>query len=448
MQAMLENPPADTRCIFKNIQGIKSEAEYYQRFYELLVQCLNRFGKSKTWLNEMLKGIKIDEITLEGVKFGERKDINFAEEIQSLLSEISKNKIRVVLLLDELPEVLDFLHKQNRNAEASHILNHLRELRQNPNIRGHLSLVLAGSVGIQHVVKAIEGRIADLNDFNAVPFEPLSTEEAQNYLVWATQGATVQYDAVLTDRLLNHVRHFIPYFINLMLDEINKSARKANNPVVTIVQIDAAFTVIVKNSDHFKEWKNRLNDYFSPEQAAEQNSIYRLSDLWFEVLEELGIRFKKSLNLRAFDSFEDNQAYTRCLYAEIHRLLQEAEKRAVLLLDNLDRILENFDDDANMFRETLLNYPDIQIIGGSTRMNEHFWRYDQPFYDFFRHHRLEGLSFEEIHRLLNHWAAEMELPVLHDYALRHRGRVEAIRILTDGLPRALQYFIQVPLHDS
>lgn len=273
MQAMVDHPLEDTRCIFKNIQGIKSEAEYYQRFYELLVQCLSRFGKSKTWLGGMLKGIKIDEITLEGVKFGDKKDINFAEEIKNLLTEISKNKIRVVLLLDELPEVLNFLHKQNRDTEASHILNHLRELRQNPNIRGHLSLVLAGSVGIQHVVKAIEGRIADLNDFNSVPFDPLSQGEAKAYLAWATQEATVQYDAALMDHLLNHVRHFIPYFLNLMLDEINKSARKANNPAVTTAQIDAAFATIVRNSDHFKEWKNRLSDYFSPEQAAFLNKV-------------------------------------------------------------------------------------------------------------------------------------------------------------------------------
>ena len=182
--------------------------------------------------------------------------------------------------------------------------------------------------------------------------------------------------------------------------------------------------------------------------AEEQNAIYRLSDLWFEVLEELTIRFKANLDLATFDTFEDNQAYTRYLYAEIHRLLQTHKKRVVLLLDNLDRILENFDDDAHLLRETLLNYQDIQLIGGSTRMSEHYWQYDKPFYDFFRRHRLPGLTFEEIHHLLNNWAHEMELPELHDYALRHRGRIEALRILTDGLPRALQYFIQVLLHDS
>ena len=188
--------------------------------------------------------------------------------------------------------------------------------------------------------------------------------------------------------------------------------------------------------------------YIAINLAEEQASIYRLSDLWFEVLQELMIRLNSSLKLRDFDDFEDNQAYARYLYAEIHQLLELSGKRAVLLLDNLDRILQNFDDDGHLLRETLLNYNDLQIIGGSTRMDEHFWQYDKPFYEFFRRHRLEGLHFEEIHQLLNHWSAEMNLPQLHHYALRYRGRIEAIRILTDGLPRALQFFIQVLLHDS
>lgn len=268
MQAMLGRQLEDTRCIFQNIQGIKSEEEYYQRFYELLVQCLDRFDRGKTWLSKFVKGITVEEITVNGVKFGEKKGFNFEEGITGLLTEISKNKIRVVLLLDELPEVLNHMHKQNRNEEASNILNHLRELRQNPDICGHLSLVLAGSVGIQHVVKSIEGRISDLNDFNSVPFEPLSREEAQEYILWATQGTTVQYNPAMVEYLLDHIQHFIPYFINLMLDEINLSARKNGNSVVSSAEIDNALNAIVKNSDHFSEWKNRLSTYFTTKENA------------------------------------------------------------------------------------------------------------------------------------------------------------------------------------
>jgi Tfp pilus assembly protein PilF len=196
------------------------------------------------------------------------------------------------------------------------------------------------------------------------------------------------------------------------------------------------------------EDKDLSKKYIAINLAEEQAGIYRLSDLWFEVLQELMIRFNAPKKLDDFSSFKDNQAYTRYLYAEIHQLLKINKKKVVLLLDNIDRILENFDDDAHLMREMLLNHNDLQIVGGSTRMDEHFWQYDKPFYEFFRRHRLEGLSFNEIHLLLNHWSDAMKLPLLKDYALQNRGKIEAIRIFTDGLPRALQYFIQILLHDS
>lgn len=268
MLALVENCPEHTRCLFQNIQGIKSEAEYYRRFYEMLLQCLNRFNKGLNWVGQFVKGLKIEEITLDGVKFGDKKDINFEQELKSLLTKIAESELRVVLLLDELPEVLNSLHKQKRGHEAGNILNHLRELRQNPKLRDHLNLVLAGSVGIQYVVKAIEGRIADINDFNPVAFDPLTRPEALDYIAWATKSATVQYEPALAEHFLDQVRHYIPYFLNLMLDEVNKAARRANDPGIDKSHIDAAFQTIVRNSDHFKEWKNRLNDYFEPVEKA------------------------------------------------------------------------------------------------------------------------------------------------------------------------------------
>lgn len=268
MVAVTEKCPDNTRCLYQNIQGIKSEAEYYRRFYEMLLQCLNRFGKGMTWINQFVKGINIEEITLDGVRFGEKRELDFEQELKSLLTQIVKNRVRVVLLVDELPEVLNNLHKQKRDVEAGNILNHLRELRQNPELKGHLNLVLAGSVGIQHVVKAIEGRIADINDFNLVPFEPLSHSEAQDYIAWATKDATIQYEPVLIEHLLKQVQYYIPYFLNLMLDEINKAARRVNDHNIDQSHLEAAFQTIVKNSDHFKDWKNRLNEYFEPAEKA------------------------------------------------------------------------------------------------------------------------------------------------------------------------------------
>jgi TPR repeat protein/energy-coupling factor transporter ATP-binding protein EcfA2 len=223
---------------------------------------------------------------------------------------------------------------------------------------------------------------------------------------------------------------------NIIIDDLRQ--KKGKDPLqheLVLGRRGSGKSTLLKRLQIAIEEDPKLSErYVAVNLAEEQASIYRLSDLWFEVLQELSIKTQNTLHLRAFSSFTNNQDYTRYLYAQIHELLQKNAKKAVLLLDNFDRILENLDDDAHLLREILQNHNDLQIVGGSTRLDEHFWRYDQPFYEFFRRHRLEALTFDEI-------------PQLKEYALQNRGKIEALRILTDGLPRTLQFFIQILLQD-
>lgn len=273
MEYMVNNCPEDTKCFFKNIQGIKTEEEFYKQIYELIILCLNKLEKSKNLLADFLGGISIEEITLEGVKFGDRKSLNYLEEINKVLPKLQSKKVKIILFIDELPEVLNNLHKAKKTTEASNIIDNLRQWRQMPVLKGHFSMVLAGSVGIHHVVKTIDGRVSDLNDLHQVDFEPLTPFEAQKYVQWATDGATVQYKDELLKYLLTKIAYPIPYFINLMLDEINKQAYKTGTSEITPAEIDSAFERVVKHSNHFTEWKNRLVQYFPTTESDFMNKV-------------------------------------------------------------------------------------------------------------------------------------------------------------------------------
>jgi uncharacterized protein len=270
---MAANCPDGYKCIFKNVQGIKAEEAFYKLLYELIVSCLTSFQKTKVWFRELWQEHKIDEISVEGqVKF---KDgfIDYLHEIDRLIPRLNKKEIKIVLFIDELPEVLHNLHKAGKTQEAASILENMRRWRQEDEFK-NLRFVLAGSIGIHYVVKTIEGRTTDLNDFNPVKFEVLSADEAGHYILWATSNnASIQYDENCSNHLLSKIQYYVPYFINLMLDEINKTARKNNNPNITIADIDKAFDTVVKNSDHFKDWKNRLFDYMPKEDANFLNDI-------------------------------------------------------------------------------------------------------------------------------------------------------------------------------
>jgi hypothetical protein len=261
MQYMQEHPIKNYKLIFQDIESIKSADDFFERIYALLLNCLNRMQKVKIWFENFKNSTKIKKIGKDGVEF-ENKPTDFLKATNSLLIEI--NEIQevenIVLLLDELPQVLFKINKTN-NEDAISILKYLRYWRQQPEINKKVKFVLAGSVGIHYVVDKIEKRNSDLNDLRNVKFSPLSDDEAHKYIDWAMQGATITYTVELKQYLLDKIHYFVPYFINLLLDEINKQAKKADNSKITTQKIDTAFDTVVKHSDYFKDWKKRLQDY-------------------------------------------------------------------------------------------------------------------------------------------------------------------------------------------
>ncbi len=182
--------------------------------------------------------------------------------------------------------------------------------------------------------------------------------------------------------------------------------------------------------------------------AGEQAGVYRLSDLWYETLKEINLKESYPTTLKSFSNFKQESEYSSYLYHELQITLRKSCKQAILLLDNFDRILENLGGNANLFYEIVKNNDDIQIIGCSTRVDEHFWRKDKSLYEFFRRHTLEKLSLDEINDLFNQWCASMNAPQLNDYAIKNRGKIEALLIITDGLPRTLKFYIQFLVVDS
>ena len=182
--------------------------------------------------------------------------------------------------------------------------------------------------------------------------------------------------------------------------------------------------------------------YIAINLAEEQANIYRLFDLLEEIIRELECR---EIAVEWPEPNDDLHVYSRELFGAIHQAIEKSGRQLVLLLDNVERIFENLQDETALLREYLQNYTDIKIIGGSTRMTEHFWKYNQPFYEFFRVLELKPLSSKDVRKLLLSWSEKLQAPALKDFVENRPGQLETIRILTDGLPRTLQFFVNILL---
>jgi len=272
MRHMTEAPKKGYKLIFENIQGLKSESDFYKVLYKLILSCLTKNKQVKNWFDTYLKTRSITEIDINGSFKISHLQLDYLDEINNIIPKIEESCDTIVLLIDELPEVLHNLNKNKKKEEAISILKNLRRWRQG--IEYHkLRFILAGSIGIHYVVNAIEGRTSDLNDLIKVHCHPLEAENTNNYIDWATKNATVQYNDELRLHLLNRIQYFVPYFFNIMLDEIDKKAIKTKNPCITIQSIDNAFDLVIKNNDHFADWKKRLLDYLPKEDFRFVNEV-------------------------------------------------------------------------------------------------------------------------------------------------------------------------------
>ncbi len=299
-----ENCPERCNCIFENIQGIASETGFYKRFFQLMLLSLKNSARRKEKIKLFFKKIKIKEISPAGtITFAGQKSIDYLSEIDKLLPLLQENNLKLVLFIDELPEVLHNLHKENKDDQAKAILKNIRRWRQMDKT-GSLCLVLTGSVGIHHVVKTIENRTTDLNDMAIVNFKPFTGIQSFDYIQHFTQDASVKYSKELSTYLLEKISYQIPYFINLMLNEINNIAKENGSPQIDKTHIDLAFDNVIKNSDYFKEWKNRLFDYYQEEDAAFMNEVLvfiaHKGKINIKQLYNLAVKHKKTISYMDF----------------------------------------------------------------------------------------------------------------------------------------------------
>jgi TPR repeat protein len=250
------------------------------------------------------------------------------------------------------------------------------------------------------------------------------------------QSANADADAVKNDFIIR-LREY-----DIIMDDIRRNPMKGSVQHYLLLgrRGSGKSTLLKRIQTEVDTDKELSQKYIAVNPAEEQANIYRLFDLWETIKEELE---HKDIAVEGPEWNDNSNIYSRSLFASIHKAIEKSGKKIILLLDNIDRIFDNLKEDAGLLRETLLNYSDIKIIGCSTRMTEHFWRYDLPFYEFFRVLKLEPLTNGEIKTLFLHWSGKFHLHVLKDFVEKRTGQLEAVRILTDGLPRTLMLFVNI-----
>jgi len=245
-------------CIYQNIEGVKSRNEFYKRLYELILQCVSNSQKAKSFVTKWFKTYGISEISKSGLKFVD-KEIDYESELRNLIPALKEIKLHTVIFLDEFAEVINKLNKQGKQQDAVDMLHTLREIRSDDDFR-HFTIVFAGSIGLQFVIKGID-RPKLINDLHPVDIGALTNSEALQLIHQLTQDVTIQIFPEINNYLLKKTEHLLPYYIQLMLEEIDLVARESNQPLINQKMVDDAFNRVLHKNKNFDDWLVRLKEY-------------------------------------------------------------------------------------------------------------------------------------------------------------------------------------------
>jgi hypothetical protein len=307
-------------CDYKNISSDASTQDFYKRLFDLSLGTVNAAKRAEKQVKAFFKTFGIDSIGPDGVKL-KNSVVDYKALLLQLLPELKKAKLNVVLFVDEFPDVIKNIHKKEGTIAALDILHTLRSLRHDEQFTKHLTLVLSGSVGLDHVVKQID-RTAVINDLNFQYLDVLKGEEPMEFISHLVNGATMQVENEVAQHLLKRLEHAMPYYIQLFIETCDELLFEEQRPNLSKSDIDWAWEEILKESKYFSDWDERLKEYFPDDypffqevlkEYAHQGKISIQAVFDIGTRHEIGLSFKAKMDdvlLKDGYLFEEGNNYS------------------------------------------------------------------------------------------------------------------------------------------
>lgn len=260
MLNLLKNDKAGFFCTYIITESINEPNEFFKKVYKTLLSLLNKSGKFKQFFEDLFKRLKIKKISLTELEFG-LNEIDFYEEIFLLCKEVKENDVWIVLLIDEFSQTVENIITDQSRETAKNFLHQCRELRHNPEVKSKINFVYTGSIGLENLVLSIDEprSISDLGHFT-IP--PLSKEEANKLITQIIDGDPIKFEEKDRDYFLNKLNWLLPFFIQVMMSEMDSICKEKNTPKITTAIVDKAFEKALDNRSYFEHWLVRLRSIF------------------------------------------------------------------------------------------------------------------------------------------------------------------------------------------
>lgn len=271
----LDNADRGFIHIYLQVESARSKNEFFKKLYQEIVRS-DAVGIGKKLIDQLksagntflgkLKGITIAGT---GIDFQESDQIDFEEELLNLLLGLNLGDDKLVLMIDEFPEVILNIVEENNGdiKEAKKFLQSNRALRNNHNLSGKVQFIYTGSNSLNLTVGNLEATSL-INDLTAVPVTALTEEESKDLIrsILKTYGYKIAEQQMTY--LINKTEWTIAFYFQLIIHEIINDISPTQE--ITNEVIDRAFLAALeqRNDHHFEHYVKRLKRVFKEEERV------------------------------------------------------------------------------------------------------------------------------------------------------------------------------------
>jgi hypothetical protein len=268
------------RCaVFMNVEGCHDELAFAEKLVDGLSESglqpepLARVSLAFRKARQALSGLKVGAAGVD-MEMGSTEDPDHStlgRAVESILRRIESGGKPVLLAIDEMPELLLALVRDEHGTErVSRLLHWLRALRQT--YRQNVRWLFLGSIGLDSFVDDRHLRKA-INDLTPLNLEALDAEEADRFLSRLGQSNGLPLSTAQRVLIIERVGWPLPHHLQIVFHAlIDSGSTQAND-----ADIDAAFAhlLLPGNLSQFDTWRQRLQEQFGQSDAAAAKDVLR-----------------------------------------------------------------------------------------------------------------------------------------------------------------------------
>lgn len=268
------------RCaVFMNVEGCHDELAFAEKLVDGLSESglhpepLSRVSLAFRKARQALSGLKVGAagVDMEMDSTEDPDHSTLGRAVESIVRKIESGGKPVLLAIDEMPELLLALARDEHGTErVSRLLHWLRALRQT--YRQNVRWIFLGSIGLDSFVDDRNLRKA-INDLTPLDLEALAPEEADRFLSQLGESNGLRLSAEQRAFIIDRVGWPLPHHLQIVFHAlIDSGATQADAAAV-----DAAFAhlLLPNNLSQFDTWRQRLEEQFGQSDATAAKDILR-----------------------------------------------------------------------------------------------------------------------------------------------------------------------------